>query len=340
MLVVDALQFSKPSRERFEEWRAGGLTAVHVTTAIWEDSTETMREIGRWLRLFEEHSDIIVPARTVHEIRDAKATGRVAVILGFQNSTPFESDLDLVGAFQQAGVRIAQLTYNTQNSAGAGCWEHEDTGLSRTYGKNLIREMNDVGMLVDVSHCNERTSLEAFEASTRPVAVTHANPIEFVGGSVEMPFRNKSTTVLKEMADQGGVVGLSMYPRIAPNGVNCTVDDFCDMVEWTAELIGVEHVGFGSDFYMGHADEEILWWRQGRWSRTSLIPVTSFVEFPSWFDSSRGYPTLLQRLSARGVSDSDIALMAGENWLRVFGETFDRNPTGVSGVKAEELVVS
>src|SRR5690606_28107657 len=159
-------------------------------------------------------------------IEEAAASGRTAVILGFQNSSPFESDLDLVGAFHDAGVRIAQLTYNTQNSAGAGCWEAENAGLSRTYGKNLIKEMNEVGMLVDVSHCNERTVLEAFEASEKPVAITHANPIEVVGTDVELPFRNKSNHVLKKMAAQGGVIGLSMYPRIAPKGVDCSIQDF------------------------------------------------------------------------------------------------------------------
>lgn len=322
MLLIDALQFSKPSRERFEEWRAGGLSAVHVTTAIWENSTETMREIGRWHRLFEEHSDIIAPARTVADIEDAAATGRTAVVLGFQNSTPFESDLDLVGAFREAGVRIAQLTYNTQNSAGAGCWEGDNAGLSRTYGKNLIKEMNEVGMMVDVSHCNERTILEAFEASEKPVAITHANPIEIVGTDVELPFRNKSTQVLKEMAAQGGVIGLSMYPRIAPKGEACTIDDFVDMIKWTVDLIGVEHVGLGSDFYMGHADEEILWWRQGRWSRTSMVPVSGFVEFPQWFDSSRGYPRVLARMAEAGLSEQEVAAIAGGNWSRIFAENF------------------
>jgi membrane dipeptidase len=324
MLVVDALQFSKPTRARFEEWRAGKVSAVHVTLAIWEDSTEAMREVGRWLRLFEDNADIICPARTVAEIRAAHESGRTAVILGFQNSTPFESDLDLVGAFQQAGVRIAQLTYNTQNSAGAGCWESDNAGLSRTYGRNLIKEMNEVGMLVDVSHCNERTVLEAFEASEKPVVITHANPLEVVGTDVELPFRNKSTTALKEMAAQGGVVGLSMYPRIAPNGINCTLDDYCDMVLWTIDLLGIDHVAFGSDYYAGHADEEILWWRQGRWSRTSLVPVSSFVEFPGWFNASSGYPSVLERLSERGLNDTEVAAVAGENWLRVFDETFGR----------------
>lgn len=322
MLVVDALQFSRPSRERFEEWRAGGLSAVHVTIAIWEGPTETMRDIGRWRRLFDEHADLIVGARTAADIEAAHASGRTAVVLGFQNSTPFEEDLDLVSAFHEAGVRVVQLTYNTQNAAGAGCWEDDSAGLSRTYGKNLIRELNQTGLLVDVSHCNERTALQAFEASEKPVAITHANPADVVGPNIELPFRNKSTAVLKEMAGHGGVLGLSMYPRIAPNGSKCTLDDFCDMVCWTIDLIGIEHVGFGSDFYTGHADEEILWWRQGRWSRTSMVPVSGYVDFPEWFDSSRGYPAVLARLADLGLNEAEIAAVAGRNWLRLLDDVF------------------
>lgn len=317
-MLIDALQFSKPERARFVEWREGNITAVHVTIAIWEDSTETMREIGKWQRRLEENADLIVAARTIDDIRAAEVDGKTAVILGFQNSSPFESDLDLVGAFYEAGARIAQLTYNTQNSAGAGCWEDENAGLSRTYGLNLIREMNHTGMLIDLSHCNEKTSFQAIEASETPVAITHANPADCVGKDVELAVRNKSKDLLQALAQREGVVGLSMYPRIAPNGVNCSIDDFCDMVFWTAEHIGIEHVGFGSDFYIGHADEEVLWWRQGRWSRKSMIPLTSYTPFPSWFDSSRGYSALLARLEERGMARGEIDAVAGGNWARIF----------------------
>ncbi|QBJ96722.1 dipeptidase [Rhodococcus sp. ABRD24] len=317
-MLIDALQFSKPERARFVEWREGNVTAVHVTIAIWEDSTETMRELGKWQRRLEENADLIVQARTVEDIAAAERENKTAVILGFQNSSPFESDLDLVSAFYEAGVRIAQLTYNTQNSAGAGCWEDDEAGLSKTYGLNLIREMNRIGMLIDLSHCNEKTSYQAIEASDCPVAITHANPVDCVGMDAELAVRNKSKDLLKALAQRNGVVGLSMYPRIAPNGVNCSIDDFCDMVFWTVENIGIDHVGFGSDFYIGYADEEVLWWRQGRWSRTSMIPLTGYTPFPRWFDSSRGYTDLLARLEQRGMSPAEVSAVAGGNWARVF----------------------
>lgn len=325
-MLVDALQFVKPSRERFEEWHTAGISAVHATVAIWEDSTETMREVGRWQRLLAENADLLREGRSGDDLRAAESDGRTAIVLGFQNSSPFEDDLDLVGAFHQAGVRIAQLTYNTQNSAGAGCWEGDDAGLSRTYGVNLIREMNQVGMLIDISHCNERTSLEALEASDRPVAITHSNPRAFVGEDVELAFRNKSETVLKKAAEKGGVVGLSMYPRIAPGGIDCTVDQFCDMVAHTVELIGVDHVGLGSDYYAGQGDEELHWWRQGRWSRKPMVPISGPVEFPDWFAAGKGYAPVLAQLRTRGFSAAEVAKISGGNWLRMFDEGFTAGP--------------
>ncbi|MFF8955632.1 dipeptidase [Streptomyces sp. NPDC014894] len=325
-MLVDALQFVKPSRERFEEWHTAGIAGVHATVAIWEDSTETMREVGRWQRLLTENADLLREGRSGDDIRAAGEAGRTAVVLGFQNSSPFEDDLDLVGAFHQAGVRIAQLTYNTQNSAGAGCWEGDDAGLSRTYGVNLIREMNQVGMVVDISHCNERTSLEALEASDRPVAITHSNPRAFVGENVELAFRNKSDTVLKKAAEKGGVVGLSMYPRIAPNGVACSVGEFCDMVAYTADLIGVDHVGLGSDYYAGQGDEELHWWRQGRWSRKPMVPISGPVEFPEWFAAGSGYAAVLKELRTRGFSEQEVERISGGNWLRMFDEGFAAGP--------------
>lgn len=318
MLTIDALQFSVPTRERFQEWRKGQIDAVHVTIAIWEDSTETLREIGKWQARLADNADLITLARTMDDVHEAQRTNRTAVILGFQNSSPFEADLDLVEGFHEAGVRIAQLTYNTMNAAGSGCWEDSHNGLSRTFGVNLIREMNAAGMVVDVSHSNEKTCFDALEASSKPVAITHANPIDAVGNDVELAVRNKSLPLLKALAQQGGVVGLSMYPRIAPNGINCSLDDFCDMVEWTVENIGVDHVGFGSDFYIGQDDEEILWWRQGRWSRTSMVPLTAYQPFPAWFGQSTGFPLILEALRGRGFNEVDLGKVNGGNWERLF----------------------
>lgn len=315
---VDALQYSKWSRERFEEWRKGGLDVVHVTLATWETARETLSVAGEWVRLLRENTDLVVPVRTSGDIENAKATGRTGVILGFQNTSPFEDDLDLINGFYAAGVRIAQLTYNIQNSVGSGCLEESDSGLSSYFGKNLISEMNRVGMVVDLSHCGDRTCMEAIEASERPVAITHANPFEYVGDNVELAKRNRSTEVIQKLVAAGGVLGLSMYPKLAPNGDKVTMRDFAEMVAWSAEKFGSENLGIGTDLYLGHGVESVLWWRTGRWGRTPIRPITGLPVFPEWMHSPAQFSDLEEGLADVGFNRSEIDGILGDNWVRFF----------------------
>lgn len=322
-LIVDALQASKPERARFEDWRAGGIGCVHVTLAIWENARETLSVIGEWNRLLAANGDLIEQAMTADDIERIGKSGRTAIVFGFQNTSPFEDDIDLVRIFHRLGVRIAQLTYNIQNHIACGCWEDNDTGLSKHFGRGLIREMNEVGMLVDLSHCGERSCFDTIECSSRPVAITHANPQEFVGSEIELKRRNKSTALLKALAEKGGMIGLSMYPRISKGGSSATLDTFCDMVAWTVDLIGVDHVGFGTDYYDGWPDSEIVWWRAGRWARESPVPIgNKFTVWPSWFKSPVDFPNVLAALRKRGFTDADVAKVAGGNWLRLFRKSF------------------
>lgn len=174
--VVDALQVCGWNRQMFEELKLGGVICVHVTIVIWENARETLNCIGEWNRHFRKNADLIALARTAREIEQIAASGRAAIVFGFQNGSPFESDLQMVEVFHQLGVRIAQLTYNIQNHIGGSCWESIDPGLSR-FGKSIVREMNRCGMLVDLSHCGERTAMDAIKLSQRPVSITHANPM-------------------------------------------------------------------------------------------------------------------------------------------------------------------
>lgn len=319
---IDALQFNNPTRARFEEWRYGGLDCVHVTVALWEDARETLGAIGRWNRVLTDNSDLIALARTATEIESIAATGRTAVVYGFQDASPFEDDIELVEIFHQLGVRIGQLSYNVQNRVAAGCWEDEDIGVSKCFGKNVIAEMNRLGMLVDVSHSTERSCFDAIEYSSRPIAITHANPQEFVGPDVEMTRRNKSTPLIRRLAETGGVIGLSMYPKIMRGGSAATLDDFLDMVAWTADLVGVDHVGIGSILFEGWPESMIKWCRNGRFSRESTIPVKGFSEWPTWFRSSADFGSIVEGMERRGFSSAEIAGVAGGNWLRLFADSF------------------
>lgn len=321
-LSIDALQYNKPERDRFLEWRKGRLGCVHVTVAIWESARETLSTLGEWNRLLEDNSDLIALATTGEDIERIAASDRTAVVFGFQDTSPFEDDIELVEVFHQLGVRIVQLTYNVQNRIASGCWEDENAGVSLFFGKNVIREMNRLGMLVDVSHCTEKTCFDAIEYSSRPISLTHANPSEFVGYEIELPRRNKSNAVLKRLAETGGVVGLSMYPKIMRDGSNCSLDVFLDMITYTVDLVGVDHVGIGSDYYDGWPETEIMWWRAGRWSRESAVPIKGFSTWPAWFRTSGDFQNLVEGMSKRGYSDEEVSKIAGGNWLRLFRDSF------------------
>jgi len=322
LLFVDAMQYNKPERIRFEEWRKGGIGCVHVTVAIWEGARETLSVFGEWNRLFDDNDDLIALATTADDIQRIAESGRTAIVFGFQDTSPFEDDIELFEIFHKLGLRIVQLTYNVQNRIASGCWEDDDHGVSQFFGRNAIKEMNRLGILIDVSHCGERSSFDAIEHSARPIAVTHSNPAEFVGTDIELNRRNKSTALIKRLADRGGVIGLSMYPKIMRDGSNCTLDTFLDMIAWTVDLVGADAVGLGTDYYNGWPESEIKWWRAGRWSRESAVPIKGFSAWPSWFKSPADSPNIVRGMQSRGFRPAEIAKIAGGNWLRLFRESF------------------
>jgi microsomal dipeptidase-like Zn-dependent dipeptidase len=323
LIVIDGLQHhgQEPDRADLEALGAGGVTAVHTTVAIWERSEHAITNIAQWHRTIRENADIICLGLTTDDIRVAKATGKTAIILGFQNTAPIEDNLDLVDVFWRLGVRIIQLTYNTQNSVAAGCWEPDDRGLTAYVGRSVVRELNAFGILIDASHSTDQTVLDTIEVSAHPIAITHANPRSFVGDNVELPRRNRSDHVLKELAASGGIIGLSTYPKIAPDGKRVSLRRWVEMVEYTVEMIGVDHVGVGTDLYK-LPREYILWCRTGNWSRSSPIPLSS-TEMPGWIKTPADMPVLTKGLLDRGFAHDDVRKIMGENFLRVLTNTLD-----------------
>jgi len=172
---IDALQYANWSERIFRQMREGGVDAVHVTIAYHETFRETVLNIEQWNRWFERHPDLIVQGRTGDDVRRARETGRTAIVFGFQNPSPIEDDIGLVEILHTLGARFMQLTYNNQSLLATGCYEAEDSGLTRM-GREVVAEMNRVGMVIDMSHSAERSTLDAIETSTRPIAITHANP--------------------------------------------------------------------------------------------------------------------------------------------------------------------
>ena len=313
-VVVDGLQINNWSREILLELRGGGVTAANATVTVWEGVEESLRKIGEWNQFARRNADLMTLARSSEDIRRAKAEGRIAILLGTQNTSLYGDDYRLVEVFAQLGVRIVQLTYNTQNTVGGACYEPRDSGLTR-FGANIVREMNTSGVLIDLSHVGNRTSIDAAEASAAPVAITHSNPLWFVDSP-----RNKPDEVIRAVTSRGGVIGACLYPNVI-GGAAATLEGFCDMVRRLADDVGPDHVALGSDCTRAWGDEFVEWLRSGRWRPPSETTAT-WPEWPHWFSGPEDFPRLTDGLLAVGFSDSETRGILGENWLRLFDEVF------------------
>ena len=318
--IIDALQASNWDSATFQQLSHSGLDAVHVTLAFWHDCKETLSIISKWNQWFREHSDLILLVRKTDDIRVAHETSRVGIIFGFQNSSSIEDDLGLIEIFHTLGVRVMQLTYNNQSLLGAGCYEDDDAGLTN-FGKNVIDEMNRLGMVIDVSHTSERTCFEAIEYSKSPIAVTHANPSSYLN-----VVRNKSDELLIALAESGGMLGFSLYPLHLEDGSDCTLESFCEMICRTADLIGVEHLGIGSDLCLGWSDDYLEYMRSGTWRPSSSNNASesdvTWPEYPSWFCNLKDFSNISEGLLATGFGTEEVSMIMGANWLRFFEEVW------------------
>lgn len=316
LLIVDGLQYSNWSREIFEQMREGGVDAVHATLVYHETTRETLTRLGEWNRRFETHGDLIMPVKEAGDIERARQAGKVGIFLGAQNCSPIEDDIDMVAVMRDLGLLIMQLTYNNQSLLACGCYEAEDSGITR-FGRQVIREMNRVGMVIDMSHSAERSTLEAVELSERPVIISHANPASFHPAR-----RNKSDRVLAAIAESGGLLGFSAYPFHLKNGPDCSLEDYCDMIARTADLMGIEHIGIGTDLCQGQPTSVLEWMRNGRWSKEMDYGEGSQANagWPrplAWLRDSRDFPNLVAGLRQRGFDEASIARIMGQNWVEL-----------------------
>lgn len=316
-MYIDGLECSNFDREIFTELRDGGLACVTPTLAFWENAGETMDAIGRWRDLERDNADLITIARTADDIEAAHAGGRTAILLGTQNSSPTDDRIRYVELFHDMGLRVMQLTYNNQNAIGGSCYEPVDSGLTR-FGREVVQEMNRLDMVVDLSHVGDTTGIGAIEASDRPVAVTHAN----VRALHDHP-RNKGDELLRALTANGGVIGLATYRNISGPWAESR-ERWCDMVRRTVDLVGIEHVGIGTDLSRKSGDPELRWMRTGRWTRTVQYgagsPGNSGKTPPlEWMTSTRDFPALAAALTDHaGFTAEEAAKIMGGNWMRFY----------------------
>lgn len=318
---IDGLQYNNWSETIFRQLREGGLDAVHVTIAYHENLREAILNFERWNRWFEAYPQLIMKGTCADDVRRARESGRTAIFFGFQNASPIEDDIGLIEIVHALGARFMQLTYNNQSLLATGCYEATDSGITRM-GRQVIREMNRVGLVIDMSHSAEQSTLQAIEISTRPITITHANPHAWAPA-----LRNKSAAVLNALAQSGGMLGFSTYPHHLKDKSACTLEGFCEMVARTADLIGVAHLGLGSDLCQDQPDSVVEWMRVGRWTRDIDFGEGSSAEpgfpgMPSWFKDNRDFANIETGLRQIGFSTLDVAALMGGNWLRFFEQGF------------------
>ena len=314
---IDNLQYCKWSREVFQINRDAGLDAVHVTVVYHEDYDEFISRVKEWDNHFKENSDLIFLGKTHDDIEKARIEKKTAIFFGFQNCSPIEDNIALIEKVHENGCRFMQLTYNNQSLLATGCYEKNDSGVTN-FGREAIKEMNRVGIVVDMSHSAEKSTFDAIEISEKPIAITHANPSFWYSAK-----RNKSKDLLKTLADSNGMLGLSLYAHHLKDSTNCTLESFCEMAAKTAEIMGVKNIGIGSDLCLNQPDRVVEWMRNGTWTKTKNYGEGSekkpgFPKQPDWFKDARGFKNLEAGLSKVGFNSEDINNILGNNWFNFY----------------------
>ena len=314
---IDNLQYCNWSRDIFEINRKAGLDAVHVTIVYHEDFKELQKEIKKWEKLFYENSDLIFLGNDFKDIEKANLEKKTAIFFGFQNCSPIEDDINLVEKVHTLGCRFMQLTYNNQSLLATGCYEKIDSGVTN-FGREVIKEMNRVGIVVDMSHSAEKSTFDAIEISEKPIAITHSNPAFWHPAK-----RNKSSDLLKALSENGGILGLSLYPHHLKDTTNCTLESFCEMAAKTADIMGVNNIGIGSDLCLNQPDTIVEWMRNGTWSKSKNFGEGSkskpgFPKQPKWFEDARGFVNLEAGLKKVGFSDIETDGILGNNWYNFY----------------------
>jgi len=311
-ISIDGLVIAKFSRSVFKEMQKGKITAANCTCSVWENFNQTIENLIIWNDHFESNSDIIYPVKTYKDIDKAKSQGKVGIILGWQNTSAIENDLRKLKIFYDLGIRIAQLTYNTQNLVGSGCWETYDGGLS-DFGKEVVLEMNKLGMVIDLSHVGPKTSSDTIQLSKSPVTYTHCCP------ALKKHPRNKTDNQLKEIANKGGMIGFASYTPFLPKGSDSNIDDCISAMDYLINIVGEDQVGIGTDWVQ---DQDISFFQYlqkdkgiGRYVTT---PYKEVPPMPVGMSKLSQFQNFVPAMERAGWSASKIEKVLGVNWFLFF----------------------
>jgi membrane dipeptidase len=277
---------------------------------VREDFDESMRKMGSMFAIIRREPDMDVAYRT-EDVRRAKREGKQAVMVQLEPQT-VGFDLDLVDVAYGLGVRMMLLTFNVRNHVGDGCGERFDTGLSH-FGIDLVEKLNKAGILIDISHCGDNTTLEAIEASTHPIVCSHSG-----ARALNPPIRRlKTDEAIKALARKGGVFAISAIPNQLSSAKHQGIEDMMTHIDYIVKLVGLDHVAIGLDNIFDDHVKLHRSTRQDRFDRPDRIGVTLICDYMDGIESPEEWPNIVRALVKRGYSDKDCAKIVGGNALRV-----------------------
>jgi len=305
--------------------RNSGVTALNFTVGSVGRYTgafeETTGNIAFWDAQIAAHADVLMKITHGAQLDEAKRSGKLGIVYGFQDTTMYGENLDRFDTFHEFGIRIVQLTYNRRNLMGDGCMEPGNAGLS-TLGREMIATMDAHSVLLDLSHCGQRTTREGIDASKNPVAITHSG----CAGIHDTP-RNKRDEELRLLADHGGVVGIYIMPYLRGSG-QVMAEDVIRHIEYAVNLCGEEHVGIGTDgtisavditpeFKQKFADEVGERKKRGI---AALGENAQSYTFALDLNSPRRMEKIAALLAQRGYGEARIEKILGGNFARLWRE--------------------
>ena len=301
----------------WEGWDDAGVDVTSVTIGGFGEKPWTfenaIRDAAMFGDLCDQLGDRLVKVSSGADIDRVRAERKRGVILNFQNTAAIGDDLDRLDLFHQLGLRIIQLTYNSRNLVGDGCTERVQTGLSH-FGVEVVKRMNELGIMVDTGHCSDATTLDAFEVSERPVAVSHS-----FCRAVSDHDRGKGDEVLRAVGARGGYFGVVVVPFFITDDPNASLDHWVAHIRHAAELAGPEHVGIGTD-WGEELPKQLIDMLNEEMARFGFRPEHR-VDWAATLDgyrSWRDWPNLTRALVGAGVSDGEIRGFLGGNFRRVF----------------------
>lgn len=317
-IVIDALSADENWNQPepiLAAYKASGVTAIHTSLAN-ANFAVAMRDLAQWQVRFDRWPDRLVKVLRGGDVAPLKGTVRIGVLLGFQNGTIVENDLGNLDRLYAAGARCIQLTYNERNLIGSGCTEATDAGLT-PFGASVVSRMNELGIIVDLSHCGLVTSRDGIAASKRPPAFTHT-----MCSAIYNHIRAKPDALLKAMADKGGVTGIATLGYFIGPTPATTFDDYLRHVDHAVRVAGIDHVGLASDYSMRGI--EATQTREGWYvPRLRVFPPEYRVRWPPWIaelDPPERFRNITRGLAKRGYITSQIEKLLGGNWVRYFRE--------------------